>query len=664
VSQIGEVSVHTLRSIYVTAFKIRQWETRALETMATGAIFFPYWMVKGQELIAATIAQCLEPSDYVVTTYRGTHDQIAKGVPLFDLWSECMGRGTGKSKGKGGTMHISAPDVGLMLTTGIVGGGLPVASGLGLGSQMLGDGRVTVCNFGEGASNSGAFHEALNLASIWNLPVVFVCQNNVYAEHTRFADTARITSVADRSSAYGMRGISVDGNDPDAIYRAASNAVEHARSGQGPVLLECVAFRLSGHGIGDKCEYMDPAERDRHIANDGLPRLRSRLLSDGICTETDLAELEDNSRAEVEESLKRALDAPMPSLDDLTRDVIADRTTSEGPPIRPSTSDDPTLTFRAAINQALDQAMTRDSRVMMFGEDIADDAGGGVFLLSKGLSTKHGSDRVRNTPITETAIIGAAVGAAMAGLRPVAEIMMMDFLGVCFDQLVNHAAKLRYMSGGQTPVPLTVRVGMLGGSPIGAQHTQSLEALLMHTPGLKVVYPGTPYDAKGLLAACIADDDPCVFIEANLLMNTTGHVPEQEYTIPIGVADIKRSGSDVTVITYGRNLPDALEAADELAGTVSVEVLDLRTVAPMDIEAILSSVAKTGRAIIVHDAVKTCGAGAEISALIHEQLAKQLRAPIKRLTAPDTPSPASPTLVAALYPTKNHIVDACKAIVQ
>ena len=287
-----------------------------------------------------------------------------------------------------------------------------------------------------------------------------------------------------------------------------------------------------------------------------------------------------------------------------------------------------------------------------------------MFHVTDGLSAKHGEDRVRNTPISEEAIMGASIGAAIAGLRPLPEIMFMDFLGVAFDQLANHAAKLRYMSGGRTPVPLTVRVNMVGGTPIGAQHSQSLEALLMHTPGLKVVFPSTPYDAKGLLLACIEDEDPCVFIESTALFMKRGMVPTEPYTIPIGRAAIRRAGEDITIISYGRLMVEAMKAADQLAEEgVSAEVIDLRSLAPLDMDTLLTSVTKTTRAVVVHEAVRTCGAGAEIAARLHDELHGKLSGPVRRVTAPDSSVPAPAGLVAVFYPNASSIIAACRTLV-
>ena len=342
------------------------------------------------------------------------------------------------------------------------------------------------------------FHESLNLASVWSLPVVFVCQNNQYGEHTRYSDTAKNPSVVDRAAAYAMKGIKVDGMDAVATYLAAKEAVDQPAAATVPVLLECVTFRTLGHVLSDKNEYMDQDQLAEQIANDPVPRFRSWMISEGAADDDTLAGIDAAVSAEVTAAYEQA--AADPLADPAT--VIDDNYGSAAAADEPGEDAEPNerLTFRNAINQAMDQALAADDRVFVLGEDVADSAGGGVFHVTDGLSTKHGEDRVRNTPISEEAIMGASVGAAIAGMRPLAQIMFMDFLGVAFDQLANHAAKLRYMSGGRTPVPLTVRVNMVGGTPIGAQHSQSLEALLMHTPGLKVVFPSTPYDAKGLLS--------------------------------------------------------------------------------------------------------------------------------------------------------------------
>jgi pyruvate/2-oxoglutarate/acetoin dehydrogenase E1 component len=322
----------------------------------------------------------------------------------------------------------------------------------------------------------------------------------------------------------------------------------------------------------------------------------------------------------------------------------------------------PRASMVAAVNQALDEAMTRDPKVILLGEDIADPAGG-VMKATSGLSTRHGAQRVRATPIAEQGFLGAAIGASLAGYRPVVEIMLMDFLAVCMDQLANHAAKLRYMSGGRTNVPITVRTVASGGRQFGSQHSQSLEAWLMHVPGIKVVAPSTPAEAKGLLTSCIEDDDPCVFMESMMLLFNPGPVPEGYFAVPLGQADVKREGTDVSVITWGWQVPQALAAAEELSGEgVSVEVVDLRSLVPLDREAVLTSVAKTGRAVVLHAATQFAGPGAELVAMIQKELWGQLRGPVERLGAPYSPVPFAANLEADYYPNASRLAQLIRTL--
>ena len=321
------------------------------------------------------------------------------------------------------------------------------------------------------------------------------------------------------------------------------------------------------------------------------------------------------------------------------------------------------MTMKEALNLALDQALAKSERVFLLGEDIAD-PGGGIVGVTAGLSTKYGHDRVIDTPISEAAIVGTAIGAALDGRIPVAEIMIMDFIGIAIDQIVNHAAKMRYMTCGRTTSPITVRVAVLSGMGTGATHSQSLEGWFMGIPGLKVVIPSSPFDAKGLLTTAIFDEDPVLFIETVKLLGTRGDVPVDEYSIPFGQANIVRSGTDVTIVTYGRGVPDSLAAATALqAEGVSAEVIDLRTLVPMDTPTILESVARTGRAVVVTHAVRFGGPGAEISALINENLIYELTAPVARVGAPFTPIPSASVLEAAHAPDPQRIAAAVRQTV-
>ena len=645
----------TALDVFRTMTRIAGTDQRIQRGMAAGDLQFQYYPAGGQEAIAAAVAAVLAPSDLSVITYRCIHDIVAKGTPLDEIMAEMYGRETGTSKGKGGPMHLSDPNSGLMVTTGIVGAGAPIATGLALAAMLNKTGQVTICNFGDGAANIGAVHEALNLAAVWRLPLVFVCQNNLYAEYTSFAESTASPDIASRGAAYGMPGEKVDGTDPAAVFAAAARAVARARAGDGPTLLECVAHRLQGHAYGSEETHMEPARLAAARANAPLISFRARLLADGIADEAALAAIEAEVTAEIDAAQAFAEGSQAAGPDELYADVFADRTAIPdlvwATPAEAAPAAGRKLMYGQAINEAQDQALRDDRRVILLGEDIMDPAGG-IVKATYGLSTKHGLDRVRGTPISEQAIVGAAIGAALSGMRPIAEIMINDFAMVCMDQIANHAAKLRYMSGGRTSVPLVLRMltaGKMGS--FGAQHSQSLEAWFAHMPGLKIVAPSTAYDAKGLLLAALDDPDPVIVLEAMRCYFVAGEVPEAPYRVPLGKAKVVREGTDLTIISYGWMMQEALAAADTLAAAgVSAEVIDLRSLVPLDMQAVEASVARTGRALIVHAAVEFCGFGAELAARLQERLWGRLKAPVGRVGARYTPVPFAQALEAMHFP--------------
>jgi len=581
-----------------------------------------------------------------------------------------MGKVTGTSKGKGGAMHLSDPNVGLMVTTGIVGAGMPIANGLALASKMKGTGQVVVVNFGDGAANIGASNESINMAALWDLPIVFLCQNNAYAEYTSFEGSTKSNNIADRAAGYGIVGEIVDGTDPDAIHAAAGRAIDRARKGGGPTLLECMAYRLQGHSFGSEEDHMNQEELATARANPPIAKFRNTLIERRNATAEDLNAIEAAAKEEVEAAVEQSMAADMPREDELYADVFADtgtipyakakRTVEE-----PDLSDRETITVPmvAAITEALDIALSEDPDVVLLGEDIADPAGG-VTKSSAGLSTKHGLDRVRPTPISEQAIIGAAIGASLNGMKPVPEIMINDFSMVCMDQIANHAAKLRYMSGGRTSVPITIRsvtAGFVGN--FAAQHSQSLEAWFTHTPGIKVVTPSTAADAKGLLLSAVADPDPVFVLEPMRCYYVPDQVPVGRYEIPLGKAAVRRQGTDVTLISYGWCSVEANAAADALAEAgVSAEVIDLRSLVPLDFATCLASVSKTGRCVIAHAAIEFSGFGAELAAKLSEELHGQLKAPIKRVGARYTPVPFTPSLENMHFPNADRIKETAQSL--
>lgn len=655
--------------IYRTMVRIHACDAAIQRGLAAGALQFQYYPCGGQEAIPAAIAPLIKKEDFFVTTYRGIHDVVAKGTPISEVIAEMYGRASGTSKGKGGPMHLSDPHSGLMVTTGIVGAGAPIANGLALAEQIRESGKITLCSFGDGAANIGAVHEALNMAALWKLPVVFICQNNLYAEYTDFSASTRSKSIADRGDGYAMTSASVDGTDPEAVYAAASEAIARARSGEGPTLLECVAPRLQGHSFGADEGHMDAELLASGRENPPLALFRARLLAEGWADEAALVAIEEEAAAEVAAAQDAADSGADPAESEASTDVFA---STELLPenFSGSSEDEPDLSgverqilYGQAVNEALDVALGSDESTLLLGEDIMDPAGG-IVKATAGLSTKYGDSRVRGTPISEQAIVGAAIGASLAGMKPIAEIMINDFAMVCMDQIANHAAKLRYMSGGRTNVPITLRMLTAGSTgSFGAQHSQSLEAWFAHIPGLKVACPSTPADVKGMLLSSIHDPDPCIVIEPMNCYFSPGPVPDGDYRIPFGKAKVVSEGGDVTLLAWSWAVEEAKSAAQTLAEQgISAEVIDLRSIVPMDMATVLSSARKTGRLLIVHPAVEFCGVGAEIAARVNEKLFGKLKAPVARYGAAYTPIPFSKTLEAHHFPNAVGVAQRAAAL--
>ncbi len=655
-----------LLKIYRQMSRIHEVDKAMRSGLSGGRFQFTYWPMTGQEAIPATLASLTDSNDYMVTIYRGIHDQVAKGVPLKGLFAEAMARKDGLNKGKGGSPHISDPASGSMLTTAIVGGGAPIANGLALAAKMRGERRVTVVNFGDGATSIGAVHEAMNLAGVWQLPIIFLCQNNQIGEYTKIPDYTASPDFAGRAAGYGFRGVRVDANDPIAFHAVMKDVVESVRAGKGPVFVEAVTLRLGTHAGFAPNELLSKEQLESGRADWPVPKTRALLLAVGISTEDELAAIDAAAAAEVAEAVAFATASAPIDEEDMFNDVYAD--VADVPrrgvhPVRseelPPAGETKLMAMYEAIISAQDLALAADPGVFLLGEDIGDPPGG-VFKTTAGLQTKWGKERVRPTPIAEQAIIGAATGAALVGMRPVAEIMYCDFIGVTMDQIANHAAKQRYMSGGATNVPMTMRIlcaGGLGG--FGAQHSQSLESWLLHVPGLKVVYPSTTLDARGLLTSCIFDDDPCVHLESMALVFGAAkqEVPVGDYRIPLGVAKVRREGTDISLISFGWQVNQCLAAAEELAKEgVSAEVIDLRSLMPLDYHRVLDSVKKTRRALVVHAATEFCGLGSEIASTINEELFSILKAPASRFGAYYTPISFSKAIEAAQMPNKNSII--------
>jgi 2-oxoisovalerate dehydrogenase E1 component len=651
------------RDIWVRLYRrmrlIRQCEEQLARAHQRGLIHGACHTYVGQEAIAVGVCDHLGREDVVFSTHRGHGHALAKGVPPPELFAELFGRATGCSRGRGGSMHLFAPEVGLLGTSGIVGPCILQAAGAGYSFRLLKTDHVAVAFFGDGAVNNGAFHEGLNLAGIWKLPVVFVCENNEFATEVPFSYSAGNPDVASRGAMYGLPGVAVDGNDILAVRAAAGDAIRRARSGEGPTLLECRTYRTRPHaeGMGD-FGYRTRDEVDAWKERCPIRRLRERLVAEGTTSEGELNQIDADVDREVAEAYRQAEASPWPDPADAATHVFAKPRTPPPPPaLDPARS----ITWMQATLEALAAEMESNPRIFVLGEGIG--KRGGNFRTTAGLFDRFGPERLRDTPIAERGFTGLAGGAAMTGTRPVVDFMFADFLLDAVGEVVNQIAKIRYMSSGRIQMPVLLR-GCIGIGHSGAtHHSGSYYPMYAHFPGLRVVVPSNPYDAKGLLHSALQCDDPVLFLEHRELLSVKGSVSAAAYEIPFGQAAVVREGRDVTVVALALMVPLALKACEMLDKEgLSVELIDPRTVAPLDSDTILRSVAKTGRLLIVDETFGPCGIGAEIAARMADQGFDELDAPIRRLNGVHTPTPYSPPLEAAVVPDVDAIVRAVREL--
>ena len=643
---------------YRTMQLIRQCEEQLARLHARGALIHgACHTYVGQEAIATGVCAHLREDDVVFSTHRGHGHALAKGMPPVELIAELFGRDTGCSRGRGGSMHLFSPEIGMMGTSGIVGPCILQAAGAGYSFSLLKTGGVGVAFFGDGASNNGAFHEGLNMASIWKLPVVFVCENNQYATEVACSDASGNPHIAARAAAYGMVGVEVDGNDVDAVQRAAGEAVQRARAGEGPTLLECKTYRTRPHaeGMGDY-SYRTREEVAAWRERCPIKRLRAELLENETATEAELDAIDSEVKAEVAAATEAAQKAPWPDAATATDHVYA---APAAAPLPEPPRGDREITFTAATVEALDFEMERQPGIFVLGEGIG--ARGGNFATTPGFFAKYGAARLRDTPICERGFTGLACGAAMTGTRPVVDFMFMDFLNDAFGELVNQIAKMQYMSSGRLRMPVVLRGCIGAGHSAATHHSASYHSLYAHIPGLRVVVPATAFDAKGLFTRALRGDDPVLFLEHRELLGTKDAVPAEAYEIEFGKARIAREGTHITVVALALMVSRALAAAAQLAEEgIEVEIIDPRTVSPLDLDTILASVAKTGRLLIVDETFGPCGLGAEIAACVADTGFDDLDAPIRRLNGAFAPTPYSPSLERAVVPQVEDIAQAIR----
>jgi len=711
-----------------TIYEIRFFEQKVFDLLGQNIIKGASHLYAGEEAVAVGAIAAIERGDVIASTHRGHGHCGAIGNKYADseddrqnhwnqMMAELMGKETGYCKGRGGSMHIAEVQKNNNLgSTGIVGGNQPAAVGAALAEKYKKSGRVVLSFFGDGATNTGTFHESMNMASAFKLPLVAIIENNLYGMSVPFSGsevegTVRASNVDDavqRAAAYNVPGMIVDGQDVVAVFLAIRSAVKRAREQMQMTLVEAKTYRWYGHSRSDPRVYRTKAEEKAWRARDPINVLSKKLLDEKLCTQQQLDAIKNKAFNTIEIATKFGMDSPWPKPEDLTKDVYVEETY----PIELIESEKDlaakamaaTAAFEAVLDsstartkkEAVEQARTkikeqfgmevmtiaqavvaaqaeemrRDNNVIVMGEDVG--LYGGAYQATRGLLAEFGNQRVIDTPISEAAIAGGAVGAALRGLRPIAEIMYIDFITIAMDQLVHVGAYNRYMFGGKAKVPMVLRTEGGVGRCIAAHHSESLEAWLMHVPGLYVVMPSTPYDAKGLLKAAIRSDNPVVFIEHKATYGQYGAVPNGDYIIPLGVADIKRQGKDVTIVSYSRMAMWSLQAAKILAAEhgIDAEVIDVRTLKPLDIETIAESVRKTGRLITVSEGFPICGAGREITGRFMEyQFADgtcgfdYLDAPPVNLAAADVPPPMSEPLELASIPSVEKIIESAKSVV-
>ncbi|MEM6531730.1 MAG: dehydrogenase E1 component subunit alpha/beta [Myxococcota bacterium] len=586
----------------------------------------------GQEAVAVGLSHALELDDYILPLHRNLGVFTTREFPLERLFAQWQGKSSGYTNGRDRSFHFGAPEHRVIGMISHLGAMLGVADGLALAAKLDGRRSIAAVFSGDGGASEGDFHEAINVAAVWDLPVIFLVENNGYGLSTPSNEQYRCRQFVDKAVGYGIDGRRIEGNDVFEVYRTVREVAASLRERPRPFLLEAMTFRMRGHEEASGTKYVPNALMEVWQARDPVLNLERRLLNEGIINDDLVSKTRAAMKARIDEAWDRVLALP-PVKSDPERelaDVYAPRTTSS-PPAVPSA--DRSLRLVDAVSEGLRVGMRSDPGLVLMGQDVAEY--GGVFKVTEGFVEEFGRARVRNTPLCESAVLGCALGLATAGRSAVVEMQFADFVSCGFNQIVNNLAKTHYRWG--QPVNVTVRMPTGAGTSAGPFHSQSNEAWFTHVPGLKVVYPSTPEDAKGLLLASLRDPNPVMFFEHKVLYRSiSGPVPDVDYEIPLGKARVVCEGSLATIVTYGAAVHWAIEQADRVHG---IEVVDLRTLLPWDRETVFESVRKTGKCLVLHEDTQFGGVGGEIAAAIGESVFDDLDAPVMRLGSLDTPVP-------------------------
>ncbi|WP_133271412.1 alpha-ketoacid dehydrogenase subunit alpha/beta [Hymenobacter radiodurans] len=639
-----EYTQEVLLHLYQGLLKPRLIEEKMLILLRQGKVS-KWFSGIGQEAISVGSTLALEADEYILPLHRNLGVFTGRNVPLDQLFAQWQGKTTGFTKGRDRSFHFGTNEHHIVGMISHLGPQLAVADGIALADLLDKNPKVTLVYSGDGGASEGDFHEALNVAAVWQLPVIFMIENNGYGLSTPSREQFRFGSFVDKGPAYGMEAVQVDGNNVLAVYDTVRRLAEDMRQNPRPVLVEALTFRMRGHEEASGTKYVPQELFEEWTKKDPVTTYEQWLLREGILDEEAKMRFRETIKREIEEGLRVADAVPMPTAN--IADEIADMYRPFEAPAHEPAENAPQTDKRYvdAISDALRQSMERFPELVLMGQDIADY--GGVFKITDGFVAQFGKERVRNTPLCESAILGAGLGLSIKKKKAMVEMQFADFVTCGFNQIVNNLAKSHYRWGQNADVVVRMPTG--AGSAAGPFHSQSNEAWFVHTPGLKVVFPSNPYDAKGLLNAAIEDPNPIMYFEHKLLYRSvSGPVPDEYYTVPIGKAKVVREGDTLSIITYGLGVHWATRLAEEM--DLDADILDLRTLLPWDEEAVRQTVEKTGRVLILHEDTLTGGLGGEIAAWIAEHCFEHLDGPVQRVASLDTAIPFSPPLEQAFLP--------------